>query len=49
MSRPSPGELFREAAVLAHGFGWNLDTILDLEHSDRRRFVGELHVITNDA
>ncbi len=41
MSRPSPQELFAEAARLAHHFHWPLDTILDLEHGDRRRFLGE--------
>jgi hypothetical protein len=42
MSRPSPDQLFREAARLAHGYHWDLDRILDLEHPDRRRFLAEL-------
>ena len=39
MTRPSPEELFSETARLAHHFHWSLDTILDLEHADRRRFL----------
>ena len=41
MTRPSPAELFAETARLAHHFHWPLDTILDLEHPDRRRFLRE--------
>jgi hypothetical protein len=41
MSRPSPRTLYAEAARLAHHFHWQLDTILDLEHRDRRRFLQE--------
>ncbi len=41
MTRPSPAELFAETARLAHHFHWPLDTILDLEHADRRRFLAE--------
>jgi hypothetical protein len=41
MTRPSTEELFSEAARLAHHFHWPLDTILDLEHPDRRRFLRE--------
>jgi hypothetical protein len=39
MTRPSPEELFEETAELAHHFHWPLETILDLEHRDRRRFL----------
>jgi hypothetical protein len=39
MTRPSPPELFAEVARLAHCFHWSLDTLLDLEHADRRRFL----------
>jgi hypothetical protein len=39
--RPSPPELFAEMALLARRFHWPLDTLLDLEHGDRRRFVAE--------
>ena len=41
MTRPSPAELFAETARLAHHLHWTLDTILDLEHPDRRRFLRE--------
>jgi hypothetical protein len=39
MTRPSPQALFAEAAELAYHFHWPLDTILDLEHRDRRVFL----------
>jgi hypothetical protein len=39
MMRPSPDQLLEETARLAHHFHWSLDTILDLEHHDRRRFL----------
>ena len=41
MTRPSSAEAFAETARLAHHFHWPLDTILDLEHADRRRFLRE--------
>ena len=41
MTRPSPEQLLAETARLAHRFHWPLDTILDLEHADRRRFLRE--------
>ena len=46
MTRPSPRELFAETARLAHHFHWSLDTILDLEHPDRRRFLREADAIS---
>jgi hypothetical protein len=42
MRGPSPERLYRETALLAHAFHWSLDSILDLEHADRRRFLREL-------
>ena len=39
MTRPSPEDLLEETARLARHFHWSLDTILDLEHRDRRRFL----------
>jgi hypothetical protein len=45
MTRPSPEVLFSEAAQLAYYFHWPLDTILDLEHGDRRRFLREAEAI----
>jgi len=41
MTRPSPEELLEETARLVYHFHWPLDTILDLEHADRRRFLIE--------
>jgi hypothetical protein len=41
MTRPSPEELLGETARLAFHLHWPLDTILDLEHADRRRFLRE--------
>jgi hypothetical protein len=45
MMRPSPERLLAEAAKLAHHFHWQLDTILDLEHADRRRFLTEANAL----
>jgi hypothetical protein len=47
MTRPSPHELLAEAAELAYHFHWPLETILDLEHPDRRRFLEEADAIHN--
>jgi hypothetical protein len=41
MMRPSPEELLGETARLAYHLHWPLETILDLEHADRRRFLHE--------
>ncbi len=41
MTRPSPEEVLGETARLAYHLHWPLDTILDLEHADRRRFLRE--------
>ena len=40
MTRPSP-ELLAETARLAFHFHWPLDTLLDLEHRDRRLFLAQ--------
>ena len=32
-------ELYEELAYVAYHLGWSLDTVLDLEHDDRRRFA----------
>jgi hypothetical protein len=45
MTRPSPDDLFAETATLAHHLHWPLDTILDLEHRDRRRFLREARAL----
>jgi hypothetical protein len=41
MTRPSRERLLAETARLAYRLHWSLDTILDLEHPDRRRFLAE--------
>jgi hypothetical protein len=41
MTRPSSEELLGETARLAYHLKWPLDSILDLEHADRRRFLRE--------
>ena len=45
MTRPSPEEVLGETARLAYHLHWPLDTILDLEHRDRRRFLDEVDSI----
>lgn len=47
MMGPSPDELLVETARLAFHFHWPLDTILDLEHRDRRRFLHEAGVLAS--
>ena len=39
--RPSPDAVLGETASLAYWLHWPLDTILDLEHRDRRLFLAE--------
>ena len=34
--------LFEEVAYVAYHFHWPMETILDLEHPLRQRFVGEI-------
>ncbi len=46
MTRPSPNQVLAETARLAYHLHWPLDTILDLEHSDRKRFLREAEAIT---
>ena len=41
MTRPSPEQLLTETAQLAYHLHWPLDSILDLEHRDRRQFLTE--------
>ena len=49
MTRPSPEELLGETARLAYHLHWPLDTILDLEHADRRRFLAEADAIAGSS
>jgi hypothetical protein len=48
MTRPSPEDALAETARLAYHLHWPLDTILDLEHADRRRFLAEADLIAAD-
>jgi hypothetical protein len=43
--RPSPDDAMSETARLAYHLHWPLDTILDLEHADRRRFLAEAEAL----
>jgi hypothetical protein len=45
MTGPSARDLLAETARLAHHFHWPLDTILDLEHRDRRLFLREAETL----
>lgn len=38
-------ELFEEVAYIAYHFHWDRDTILDLSHFERRRWVEEIAAI----
>jgi hypothetical protein len=49
MTRPSSSELLGETARLAFHLHWPLDTILDLEHADRRRFLREAEAMAAEA
>ena len=49
MTRPSPERLLQGTARLAYHLHWPLDTILDLEHSDRRRFLSEVEVLAGES
>lgn len=35
-------QLHEEVAYLAYHFHWSLDQILDLEHGDRLRYIGQI-------
>ncbi len=41
MTRPSPQVLLSEAAELAFHLHWALDSILDLQHADRRQLLAD--------
>jgi hypothetical protein len=45
MTRPSAEQLLGQTARLAYHLHWPLDTILDLEHADRRRFLADVEAI----
>jgi hypothetical protein len=46
--RPSPDGLLGETARLAYHLHWPLDAILDLEHRDRRLFLGEAAALAGE-
>lgn len=45
----APEHLYEEVAYVALHFHWSLDELLDLEHLERRRFVGEIARLTGGA
>jgi hypothetical protein len=45
MTRPSSSQLLEETARLAYHLHWPLETILDLEHADRRKFLREAEAL----
>ena len=49
MRGPSRDQLLSETARLAYHFHWPLDTILDLEHADRHRFLDEAEAMAEGA
>ena len=49
MTGPSPRDLLAETARLAHHFHWPLDSILDLEHRDRRVFLAEADMLSAEG
>jgi hypothetical protein len=38
-------QLFEEVAYVAYHLHWPMEEILNLEHADRRRFVGQISAI----
>jgi hypothetical protein len=49
MTRPSPEQLLGETARLAYHLHWPLDSILDLEHGDRRRFLAHVDALAAEG
>ena len=45
----APDRLYEEVAYVAYHFHWELDTILDLEHPMRQRFIAEIASINRRA
>ena len=48
MTRPSSPECIAETARLAYHLHWPLDSILDLEHRDRRSFLAEADALAGN-
>ena len=38
----APDRLYSEVAYVAYHFHWSLDSIMDLEHAERLRYVEEI-------
>ena len=43
----APARIYQEVAYVAYHFHWSLDEILDLEHSERLRYVAEIASIND--
>ena len=41
--------LYEEVAYIAYHFHWSAETVLGLEHAERRRWVGEISAINQRA
>jgi hypothetical protein len=41
--------VYEEVAFLAYHFHWSLDTIMNIEHSDRRMFIEEISRLNQRA
>ena len=41
----APDELYEQVAYVAYHFHWALDSLLDLEHLERRRYVEQINRI----
>lgn len=41
----APSRIYEEIAYVAYHFHWSLEEILDLEHHDRLRYVGQIAAI----
>ena len=42
-------ELVEELVYVAYHLGWSLDSVLDLEHADRRRFADAIDRLNAQA
>lgn len=49
MTRHAPDALWEEVAYLAYHLHWDMDRLLDLEHPDRSRMVGEVAKLNERA
>lgn len=38
-------KLYEEVAFIAYHFHWSADSVMEMEHADRRRWVGEISTI----